>query len=388
MKLTNGGYVRSLKLICVATALLLGAACGSDDDDASSSATSSAPGTTAAAATTEASDTTAPDTTAAPATSGAPTGMSDEEWQTIVDAANEEGEVTVYNVQQQSLVDAMAGEFAKDYPDIKLNYVRMALADMEARIEAELASGLVADVIEHSTPSYLERIMGAGHVVEPVGPAFSDPDYPFEDSRLDDAFATSGSVYVWAWNTDLVPNGIQSWDDFLALDPGLLGLTDPSISSALTDYYKAVEEPEGAGPGYLDKLAAANLEPQIYPGGNPAGAALAAGEIGAVLPIGLSQAVQQEATGAPVEHAFYEHYWSPNSWQMILKEAPHPNAAQVWANWLVSERGQQVIADHSGVPFLSSIESVVPEGVARRGLKDVTPEESAAFQVRWDELFG
>jgi len=60
----------------------------------------------------------------------------------------------------------------------------------------------------------------------------------------------------------------------------------------------------------------------------------------------------------------------------------------VWANWLISKHGQQVIADHSGVPILSSVKSDVPEGVGRRPLQDVTPEETSAFQVRWDQLFG
>jgi iron(III) transport system substrate-binding protein len=161
---------------------------------------------------------------------------------------------------------------------------------------------------------------------------------------------------------------------------------DPSIGPALTDYYASVEA--AAGEGFLDEIAAADLDPQLYPGGNPAAAALGAGEIGAALGVASGQAQTQISSGAPVEYVVYDGAWNPATSSMIAAGSPHPNAAQVYANWLVS-RGQEVIAEYGLVPILTTVETdAVPEGVELWAGRDVTPDQAAAFQVRWDELFG
>src|SRR4051812_42611019 len=88
--------------------------------------------------------------TAAPtATTAAPSagGGANPQWQAVLDAANKEGQVEVYNVASPAQVTAVQKAWAAAYPGIKLSYDRLSPAEVEARAVAELGAGVHADVI-------------------------------------------------------------------------------------------------------------------------------------------------------------------------------------------------------------------------------------------------
>lgn len=314
--------------------------------------------------------------------------MSEEEWAEVVDAANEEGEVTVYGVMNPTYIELMPAAFQEEYPDITVTYVRLGPADLTARLDAEVAAGNAgADAIDNLDHPTFDAYADRGVLMPLAVPALGDPEYDRATFQRTPYVATaSDAAYAWAWNSDLLPEGISSWDDFLDIDTELVGVTDPSIGPTVTSLYQMIETPEQAGPEYLDKLMAAG-KPKIYPGSNPQVAALAAGEVSASLPVPAAVVALQKAAGAPVDYRLPADSPSIPNEIAVVKSAKNPNAALVYTNWVLSEAGQEVQAESGFLAVRDGITQIVDvDGAALSEIPQITSDEFQAFVQRWNQL--
>ena len=330
---------RSLAVLSVLSLLGLAAACGSDD----------------------------PESTLA--TGG---------WDAIVEAAKKEGSVTIYSSQGQTQLDDFAAAFEKEY-GIKVEVVRGIDPELQPKIEAEKQTGkAVADVYVSSLRPTQETFADQGYYVAPEGPTFDEVDV----MQGDEIFDVDATVLTFAWNTDLYPGKVESYADLL--DPafkGKLGVPEPT-SATFVDYYNYVTSLHGED--FLEKLAA--QKPQIYPGALPAAEALSSGEIaGAIF---VEPQVDQQKAGAPVDFGFEKEKWAAVFYGGILADAPHPNAAQLLADFMLTEAGQEAIARKA-----ASVRPDVPgtfgtlDTVRRIDYAALTPEAVAEFQKKWNKLF-
>jgi iron(III) transport system substrate-binding protein len=101
-------------------------------------------------------------------------------------------------------------------------------------------------------------------------------------------------------------------------------------------------------PDYFPRLA--KLKPQIYPNSAPLTAALTSGEI-AWAPYSLASSIEPlKAKGAPIDYVFPKNgTWAIERSAMIFKEAPHPYAARVLLDYMMSQDGQQILnTDRAG----------------------------------------
>jgi len=309
--------------------------------------------------------------------------------QAIVDAANKEGQVEVYTVDSTAEVASVQAAWAKAYPGIKLNYDRLSPAEIEARITAELSSGVKADLIDLADDPFVQGLSAGAHLVKPTGPSFSDPKWTGSaPAPAPEAYVEQGGPYCWGWNTKLVPNGIHSFDDYLALKPGLIGIGDPAANPpALVPNFLSMNQ--AAGYDFVAKLGAAHVKPMIYAGGNPTTAALASGEIGASLDATCGQIAQQKVAGAPVDYALYNGYYLINTDEMIVKGSPHPNAAQVFANWRASQAGMQAMADgQASILFRSDVKTFLDvTGFKSTVYKPIADAQVKDFINQFNQLF-
>jgi iron(III) transport system substrate-binding protein len=75
----------------------------------------------------------------------------------------------------------------------------------------------------------------------------------------------------------------------------------------------------------------------------------------------------------------------------IVKGAPHPNAARLFLNWLLSEEGQKAVSDVGRVPSRPGVKlqaPLLPEGIK---LYPARPEHARNYQeltLIWKETFG
>ena len=73
---------------------------------------------------------------------------------------------------------------------------------------------------------------------------------------------------------------------------------------------------------------------------------------------------------------------------MILNTAPHPKAGQLFANYMVTAEGQEVV-QATGGSVLPDIPGtlIYNEDVREQDLSKLTPEAVAAYQEKWNALF-
>jgi iron(III) transport system substrate-binding protein len=399
---------------------LVAAACGSDDDKAASTtaaaATTAAPTTaapTTAAATsapeattadTESASTesTATDDTATDDTATATTEASTDtteaatesnakaatpaEWDAIVAKAKEEGSVTIYSSQGLDQLNDLAKRFEDKY-GIHVEVVRAIDSDQLAKVQAEHDTGTgIADVLAQATAAWsVEKSAAGGWFAPFVGPAMDEAGYTkaLNVSPNGDYFVSSAAVLTFGWNTELWPDGLKDYTDLL--DPGLadgkIGVIEPAAGS-IVDFYLYLEEKYGED--FITKLAA--QKPRIYPSSLPMAQALTSGEISAASFVQVL--TDEKANGAPVDSGLSDTVWGALFQTSVLQTAPHPNAAQVLANFMITPKGQEAIARKAGAA-LPNIEGAITltDKVRRQDLEKLTPEFVAEYQQKWDALF-
>lgn len=259
-------------------------------------------------------------------------------WEDVVAAANEEGKVTIYSTQAAPRLAALEMAFETAYPDIDLEVVRGVDSDLLSKIEAESKSGKgIGDLAVITDVSWMQANEESEAAAELVGPSFDNPDYSRETSVINNRFFLEGAVLLgFGWNTSLLPSGISTPQDFL--DPALkgkIGIVNPATSPTYLDYYSHIEKYYG-GREVLEQIADQN--PRIYPSNQPLAQAIASGEISAGLM--ADPMLPNKEAGAPVEWAAGEHIWGAKWFGLALGTSPHPNAAQVLADFMVTGPGQ------------------------------------------------
>ena len=312
-------------------------------------------------------------------------------WEEIVEQAGEEGEVTIYSTHSPDNLEKLKRAFEAEYPDITLTYVRGTDADILPKVEIENQTGRgTVDVHMTTDAGWIDRSLETDYSVEIVGPSFENEVYDPEHSIIEDKwFLTSATVFLLGWNTDKLPEGLETPED--ALDPklkGKIGISNPAGIPTYADMYRKINV--NFGENYNQRLAEA--EPKIYDSAVAIGQAIASGEIWAS-PVAATTLLAEKENGAPVDTKVPEKPFGVPWYSHVLTSAPNPNAAQVLADFLVTEEGQAAIsADY--VAALPDVEGtgvpgadVLAQDVELADPETLTQESVNEFQAEWEALF-
>lgn len=374
---------RGLAAATIAAALLLAACSGDDDADDGAATTASTPDTAQDTGTTVAAD--SPGTTVAGAEAPATTAGSSAEWDAVVTAAEDEGRVTIYSSQGVPELGDLETRFEEAY-DIDLVVVRGLPQDLVPRIEVERETGRgEADVYVSADQRWVVQADTDGYYVDIVGPAFANADYDRETGSPSGTYFKSNAViFGFGWNTDEVPDGLTGYADLLdpSLSGGRVGVVE-AANETLVDFYVYLEEEMGEA--YVADLAA--QEPRIYPGAAAINEALASNEIAAAVYTGASLRDTQ-SDGAPVDFDYPDTVFGANFWGGALSSAPNPNAAQVLADFMVTESGQEALA-RNGASVLPGIGGTETEigNVREQDIDMLTPEFVNDYIAEWRGLY-
>jgi ABC-type Fe3+ transport system substrate-binding protein len=277
------------------------------------------------------------------------------EWNALVDAARAEGKVIVKGNPDE----ALRIEFPKAFSDkfgIEVEYLGTSSSEFVVKIDRERAAGIYStDVVLGGTVLYASFY--DNRWLDPIPPVLIHPDAvdgskwpggrlwyadPEEQYLLRLANTVSGNVFV---NTNLArPSDLTSWNDLLKPEfTGRIGSDDIEQQSnghnIATMLYLRLGE-DFVRRLYLDQRVA------MVRGQRQLADAAARGTYAVVL--GMSEEEHQRLTsdGLPVAMARDLRELSGTtgggpSLTGLIKDAPHPNAARLFINWLATRDGSE-----------------------------------------------
>jgi len=394
--------------LVLASLTLVAAACGSDDsgsaDDTAATGDSVAAENTTVAETdavaTEdtgatadtATEDTATEDTATEGTAGEEaTGDADAALSELVAAAQEDGACTIYSSQALDNLNNFADAFEAEYPGISVEVVRGTDGDNIPRLETELSTGTAgADLVVMASTGWVAEHAEAGDFVDAsASPQISglgdyDADIYVHDGNY---FEVGAALLTFAWNTELVPDGINDMEDLLdpELGGGKLGVIDPAIAPAVVDFWLWMGET--FGDDYVEALAA--QEPRIYPSALPIGEALTSGEIYATPYAAPVQLVPAAESGAPVDFGISDKgAWGAKYFGFIPRTAAHPACAALLADFMLTATGQELVMGVAGTVIPDVPGSLITNDQVRdQDLEATAPEPAAEYVEQWNSMF-
>lgn len=353
MKITR----RLLRPLALLAALGLLAACGSDDSSE------------------DTTPTTAGGDSAAPADEDV-----SPEWQAVIDAAKAEGSVVWYHVNFPAEVEPVAKAFEEKY-GIKVELNRV-LAEAKATLESEMTTGTKgADIVTVADRSIAPLLRDAGGLV----PLTDLPNFELwadSDSLVsEDTFISNYVLKGLAWNTDLVPDPPETYEDLLdpAYSNGKIGVPVAKPGGAAA-FWLFLEK--HLGEDYVEALAA--QKPRFYETGAPLDQALAAGEVAVGVYSGPTILEEKEA-GAPIDYLQVKPSIGFPIDSFMVEWAEHPNAAKLLINFLLSPEGQETLASVSA-PGLAGVDGYVTTNDID-AMEEKTYDDFEAYVSKWNQIF-
>jgi iron(III) transport system substrate-binding protein len=315
----------------------------------------------------------------------------------LIEAAKKEGEINWYSTQIISqLVRPVTAAFEKKYPGIKVRYTRANATEVAVKILNESRAGRVQSDLFDGTTTVVP-LKKEGFVLQWLPDAAKD--YP-ADVKDKDGYWIANNLFIITpgFNTSLVPRGSEPKTYQDLLNPkwrGKLAWNGFPTSSGLGGFVGTVLTEMGReqGMAYLRELSKQNVA-------NLRGSArevldqVIAGEYAVALQIFNHHAVISARKGAPVDWIKMEPATGTLSVLSIHKNAPHPNAAKLLVDFIISKEGQEVFRDADYIPAHPDVSALVPTLKPKEGnfrVQFFTPEETEDRMPEWkkvsDELF-
>jgi iron(III) transport system substrate-binding protein len=275
------------------------------------------------------------------------------DWEQTLAAAKKEGQVAVYIYRYESLLQ----DFKREFPGINVIAVTGRGNDLTNRIMAERRAGkFIADVFSSGTGGNY-NILYKGKALDPIKPLLVLPEVVDESKWYgkEHRYADAEGKYVFAYqakasdtqlsfNSSLVnPKEIKSyWEitqpkwkgKIVSLDP-----RDSGLGGAMNFLYFNPE----IGPRFI-KLFFGAMDIQFAKNSRQITDWLAQGRY--AICFGCKDSTKAKNQGLPVEDFETSRWKEGASFSAgggslsYLNQAPHPNAAKVFINWLLSRRGQ------------------------------------------------
>jgi iron(III) transport system substrate-binding protein len=287
--------------------------------------------------------------------------------------ANSEGQLNWYTTFASSDVQPIIAAFNKAYPKIKVNALRLSASQIPPKIITEQRGHqFTADIVSGDSPQIAQLIQANA-----LQPYTSPNETPLPQGlSLQAGFQTV--VYavttVVAWNPTVVkqqglpvPTGIQTftnpaWKGKFSIDPSAVNWYDSLIK--IMGHQKAL--------ALVQKLG--DNDPVLVESHTEALTDVQAGEpVGAVTAYGYKASSMEKKT--PAEVSFLNPNPLPSSLNLIdvVAHAPHPAAARVFVNWMVSQAGQTAVIDQTNHTSIRS---------------DVTNDPKVWDPAKWTPTWG
>jgi iron(III) transport system substrate-binding protein len=282
----------------------------------------------------------------------------------VVEKAKAEGEVVLYTAWGLDTVQAVQAAFTKKYPFIKFEARRtgserlltITITEQKQKLfRADVFSGSHLAMINHKKVGHLQKYVSAEHRAFPN--EYKDPDGYWTAYYMD--------TRVLAYNTRLAnrENVPKTYEELLLPKwKGKMAMDD-------ADYilYGSLLEMMGRerGLSFMKKLAQQDLI--IRSGHSLLTQLLIGGEFPIYLDGFGSNIEKFKAQGAPLDWVALEPVVVSLNPMGMAVNAPHPNAARLLVEFLLSKEGQEVGKSVAKIPARTEVEPPYPR--LTKGLK-------------------
>jgi iron(III) transport system substrate-binding protein len=285
------------------------------------------------------------------------------EWRKTIEAAKKEGQLTVSHTRGP--FDQVFGEFSKRHPGIKIVSISGRGGDLISRIMAERrAEKYVTDIYLGSSGTPMD-VLHPAKVLEPV-PAFMIlPEVKDQSKwfRKQHHYADPEGRYIFvfegvvrsdmAFNTALLdPREFTSyWDLVKPKWKGKIAAMDPKLPGFPSGLLQFSYYHPDLGPKFLRQLFG-ETDMTVSREARQLVDWLAVGKFAIALAPSASEVQGAMKQGLPLgrfePRAFKEGIYmrATQGSLSIMSQPPHPNAAKVFVNWLLSREGQTAYQRH------------------------------------------
>ena len=298
-----------------------------------------------------------------------------ERQQKLVEGARKEGELVWYSTMNRENSQELINLFEKEHPYLRIKLLNGSAVQTMTRINSEYSAKNYLFDITHIRGLFLlplkkKQIIAAyrSPYRDALRPGYKDNEGYFN------AIFTQGQLFILNKNLVKSQDYPKSLEDLLAPRwKSQLGMDDESYDwlAALMDYYG-----EEKGKQFAERLGRQELN--FRKGNNLLGQLVAAGEIPLMVDGYNHTGYLLKTKQAPVELLFPEPYVTAKTptgvW--IGSYAPHPHAAALFVDFLLSKRGQEVMAAQGRWVSRQDVRYLVDPGTRR--VQTVSP-------IKWGE---
>jgi iron(III) transport system substrate-binding protein len=293
----------------------------------------------------------------------------------VVSKAEGEGKVVVYSTTDSASFQPMLKDFAALHPKIQVEYDDMNSTEVYNRYVSEAAAGSnSADLLWSSAMDLQVKLASDGYAQEYASPEASKLPQGF--SFKNQAYGTTYEPICFVYNKRLLkPDEIpQSHAELVKL----LRTRPDRFKGKLTSY-----DPERSGLGFLLITQDARVEQNFQEAEKAYGSVavklytstgamlerISSGEhllgFNMIGSYGVLKAKKDQAIGIVLPK---DYTLIMSRVALIAKDAKHPNAARVFLDYLLSQRGQQALAKASVYAIRSDVEGETTQAAVAKAL--------------------
>ena len=270
----------------------------------------------------------------------------------VVEAAKKEGALVFYTSMTVDQAQKMLDAFKAKYPFLEPKMLRAVGERLLTKIMTEVQSGRYEFDVVQSAETQAYFLKKKNLLMKYVS-----PESKFLPKPLVDPEGYWAAVYIMpnviAFNTQMVKRSEVPRTNEELLNPkwkGKIGM-DPTKPEWFAWTLKQMGEEKGLA--YMKKLAAQDL--RYHPGLSLLTNLLASGEFPLLLNDYLHTAEDIKRKGGPVDWVAQNPVYTKFQPIEIGAKAPHPNAAKLFVDFVLSVEGQKIIASFARVPTRTGI---------------------------------
>jgi iron(III) transport system substrate-binding protein len=319
----------------------------------------------------------------------------------LIAAAVKEGSLSYWDTIIQSNTNAaLVAAFRKYYglpPEFAVNYSLSSTTGFVTRVEQEISAGRVTmDVGAVEALPWVYDKVKAGQIMEYNSPQYAFYRAAFEKKLGKDGYFAFNGAYVFVpmWNSEKLDFKGTSWKDvFNAVASGRMSMGDAGKSQTYLTTYMGLKLV--LGKDYFERVA--KMKPVFLVRSEQVASQLVTGQELLTFSGMPTRAFQVNQRGAKLKYLLPKEgvVLLPQA-MFILAAAPHPAAAKLWIDFMLSDIGQKIMVDNEAIMsgrsgFVSPLPEYAPPieslNIVKIDWEMMTAADMDKARAEWSAIF-